>query len=183
MGFKKNWVYEGIASTESKDCSQNNAPMGFLSTGLKAITLRPYRNTRTYENIQRTKKCVLHSLELSEENVSSFHDFIWSEKAKKAKKVNSTGFLVLKAEKIKEDKANAGRSIVVCSVVKAEGKFFLFSRAPSLAFECVVKASKLGLRLEDDALLRAIIKNNLETIQRIAPNSECEKIAVKCSSL
>lgn len=183
IGFKKNWVYEGVASTENNDGSQNNAPMGFLSTDLKTIILRPYKNTRTYKNISRAKKCALHFFELSEENVSSFHDFIWNEKAKKAKKIKSSGRLFLNVEKVEEDKANKARSIITCSVEKAEGKFFLFSRAPLLAFESVLKASKLGLGLEDDALLRAMIKNNLETIKIIAPNSEFEKIAEKCSLL
>ncbi len=182
FGFRKNWVYEGIVSSANKGGSLNNAPMGFSTSDLKTITLRPYKNTRTYKNISRTKKCILHFLSIDEKNISLFHDFIWR-KEKKTKKMRSRGHFVLKAERIEEDTANAARSVVFCSVTRVAGNVSLFSRAPFLAFECVVKASKLGLGLEGDPLLRAIIKNHFETISRIAPHSKYERIAKACAEL
>lgn len=184
FGFRKGWVYEGIISSENEDDSTNNAPMGFFTSDLKTITLRPYKNTNTYKNVVRTKTCDLHMPEINEKNIRLFYNFIWNKRTKTRKlSKNSSGYLILKVERVESDARNNARSVIVCSIERVVGKVFLFSRAPFLAFECVVKASKLGFGLEQDAFLREIIKNNFETIKRIAPNSEYEKIAKKCAEL
>ncbi|MEM3030257.1 MAG: DUF447 family protein [Candidatus Micrarchaeia archaeon] len=184
-GMERDWIYEGIVSTYSPEGLANAAPMGFHSSDLKTIVVRPYRETQTYANIQARRCFVLNFVE----DVEEFYTHIFDTDKAGKERFRKTdidapalscapSYWQCKVLAFKED--GSGRGTITADVVDGVGKPTLLSRAPALALECVIAATKIGMDAEKDAFLKRFLEEAAATIARVAPKSKYEEIARGC---
>jgi len=60
LGFEKGWLCECIVTTYHADGSPNAAPMGVEAVDERRLVLRVHRDTDTYENLLRSRCCVVN---------------------------------------------------------------------------------------------------------------------------
>jgi len=184
-GMEKGWIYEGIVSTYSDEGGANAAPMGFHTDDLRTIVVRPYRQTQTYLNIQVRGCFVLNFVE----DVWEFYTHIFEPEKARGESFRKTdidapalscapSYWQCKVLAFKED--GSGRGTVTAEPIDGVGRPILLSRAPALALECIIAATKIGLSTEKDAFYRRLIEEAAAAISRIAPRSRYEEIARKC---
>ncbi|MEM4389708.1 MAG: DUF447 family protein [Candidatus Micrarchaeia archaeon] len=185
IGMERGWIYEGIVSTYSPEGQAHAAPMGFRSDDLKTIVVRPYKDTQSYINI-RAKGCfVLNFVD----DVGEFYTHIFEPEKAGMERFRRTdidapalscapAYWQCKVLAFKED--GSGRGTVTAEIIDGVGRPVLLSRAPALALECIIAATKLGVDAEKDAFLKQFLEETAALIARVAPGSRYEEIARAC---
>jgi hypothetical protein len=190
LGFKKNWVYEAIVTTECKGRA-HAAPMGISSTDYKRIKLEVYKTAETCRNISETG---FFAVNLTED-LSFFYSALFDRK--KIRYLQPKGFLMpvfkgadafIEARVISEK--DLGEKIIFIAevmVLKKRGRkeIKLINRAQSLALEALVKASKI--QAAKNPSVRKLLLEELRYIARAAsktaPGSLQARMALKMFSL
>jgi hypothetical protein len=177
LGFKKDWVYETIVTTQSAD-GMNAAPMGVWSTDLVSICLLIHKTAKTYENIRKEKRFAVNF----PGDVALFYDAILEDDTLRTE--NGTLALegcdaILEAEVSgMEDKGRSSEvtaKIISCRIKKRPQ---LINRAEYLALDSLIAYTKLSFVPEKEkAMLIERIRENLRVIRSTAPGSEFLKRA------
>jgi hypothetical protein len=170
IGFKRNWIYETIATTCSGS-RVNSAPVGVWTTDLHAVKFKLYKKTRTFRNISQNGFLAVSFPDA----VEVFHDALYAKNLKYAKTKNGNqsiaglSYLELKIASKKDlGYAVEFKAFIVCHNLKKNIR--LFNRAEFLALEYLIKKTKPKSNTRGLAEYRRVIK-------KVAPNSPYTKIA------
>ncbi|MCH5373046.1 MAG: DUF447 family protein [Planctomycetes bacterium] len=143
-------ILEGILTTVNTDGTANIAPMGpLVDEQITQLVLRPYKTSRTYQNLKRTGQGVLHvtdDVELLAR--AAVHRLDPMPKLAKARKVR--GFVLAEACRWYEFQVSslddrAERTTIACKVI-AKGRirdFFGFNRAKHAVVEAAILATRV----------------------------------------
>ena len=190
LGFKKDWVYEVIVTTEYQG-RPHAAPMGISSKDLNKIKLEVYKTAETCRNISETG---FFAVNLTED-ISFYYSSLFDRK--KIKYLRPKGFIVpaikgadafIEARVVSEK--DAGEKIIfsaeVISFRKAGKKDIkLINRATFLVMEALIKATKI--KAAKDAVKKRQFLEELRYIahaaSKTAPGSRQARMASKLSSL
>lgn len=170
-------ILEGIITSLGVDGRPNIAPMGTLvDDGITQFVLRPYKSSRTYANLKRTRQGVLHvtdDVELLARAAVKRLDPL--PPLAKAKKVD--GRVIVDACRWYEFHVTslddlAQRTTIACSVV-AKGRirdFFGFCRAKHAVVEAAILATRLDFLPADQ--VRAEFRRLAVLIDKTAGQQE-----------
>ncbi len=152
-------ILEGIVTTVNADGTANISPMGpLVDEQITQFVLRPYKTSRTYQNLRRMGQGVLHvtdDVELLAR--AAVHRLDPLPKLAKAKKVR--GFVLTDACRWYEFQVSslddrADRTTIACKVI-ARGRirdFFGFNRAKHAVVEAAILATRLDYQPPDQIL-------------------------------
>jgi hypothetical protein len=170
LGFRKFWIYEVIATTSNKGVV-NSAPMGAWTKDFKTISIRVYRDSKTFRNITENR-CVTLSLP---EKVETFEKTlkrrVGHSKTRQGYCISGLSFIDLKLKSVTllKDSAVVKARITGSRIRK---KVRLFNRAEYLTLEYLIKKTKPKVK-----------KKNLEELRRVvnkvAPKSVYSRIVAK----
>jgi hypothetical protein len=190
LGFRKDWVYETIVTTEYNSRA-HAAPMGISSTDYKKILLEVYKSAETCRNISETG---FFAVNLTDD-LSIYYSSLFDRK--KIRYIRPKGFIVpaikgadafIEARVVSEKEA--GEKIifaaeVICFKKTGKKEIKLINRAQSLAMEALIKATKV--RAAKDAAKKKQLIEELRYIahaaSKTAPGSRQARMASKLSSL
>lgn len=190
LGFKKNWVYEVIVTTEYNGIA-HAAPMGVSSSDLRKILVSVYKSAETCRNISETGFFAVNFTNDMSLFYSSLHE------KKKIKYIQPKGLVISvlgKADAFVEARVtsekDADEKIIFTAEVigfakNGKRKIQLINRAESLALEALIKASKI--KATKDSVKRKHLLDELRYIafaaSKTAPDSSHARMASKLSSL
>jgi hypothetical protein len=153
-------ILEGIVVSRDEHGEVNIAPMGpRVDRELTRFVLRPFRTTKTYQNLNRTGRCVVHVTD----DVMLLARAAVGQLERPPRLAAIDGFdcprladacrwFALQAESIHDA---AERATIVCRVV-AQGElrpFFGFNRAKHAALEGAILATRIGILSDDEIRL------------------------------
>ena len=193
-------IYETIVTTIDKENKPNAAPMGIYIDNDNFIIIKPFLESKTFENLWEQEKCVINISndprlfvlsalfkdELSEDSFISDKEF----DIPILRQCKDSYFLVSVVQKDKE----LQKGYFKCKIKKKKLQpvnIFVFTRAFSLLLEILIHSTriiefrKVGNSIEVDKLTK-LVKEHASVIRRIPPqNSEyiilLEKILAKLS--
>ncbi len=188
LGIKEGIIYEAIATTSDKQNTPNAAPVGFVHNK-KRITLKLFKNTRTYRNILDTQLCTLN---LCNDGILFFYTAfkeITEEKINLEKKgnyfhlVGAGACIDLETEQIKN--IDNDRDLIICrikriTIYKPHINKIALTRADTALIEATIHATRIPVFLEKndtDKVRRLItlINHYSSVINRVSPRTEYEK--------
>jgi hypothetical protein len=190
LGFKKDWVYEVIVTTEYKG-KAHSAPMGISSKDFKKIKLEVYKTAETCRNISETG---FFAVNLTD-NISIFYSSLFDKK--KIRYLQPKGFVIpvlkeadgfFEARVVSEK--DAGEKIIFKAEVigfkrTVKKDIRLINRAESLALEALIKSSKIPSA--KDSTKKKHLLEELRYIalaaSKTAPGSSQARMASKLFSL
>lgn len=172
LGFLKNVIIETVVTTYGADARPNAAPMGVVRVGKDEVEIRPYKDTRTYENLRSTKATVVNVTD----DVNVFYATTFKERGdvptewfEKGSTVNAPRLrdasACIEVEAIDTHDVSAERAAFRCKVKLIEVKKTVpsaFNRSVSATIESVIHATRVKVLLqkgktkEADELIRLI---------------------------
>ena len=186
LGLVPGWKYEAIVTTLSGD-KPHAAPMGVRVIDGNTIWLEIYKTSATAKNIKKNKSFAANFTG----DVSLFYRSLYK-KGPLEYAPEKAGPPVLKdaeawIEATLVDTQDLGPTVryvaAATACFKKNKNARIVNRADSLALECMIKASKVAfLTGAEKEFLVKEIENMLQTVTRIAPGSEAEKMAKDIAS-
>ena len=187
LGFLKGCIYETIVSTYDSDGKPHAAPMGALTTDGEKIVLRPFKTTRTYQNIIRNHAAVMN---ITSDPILFYRSVFGGDlKFKESHMVNSPALeeadgwaeLVLESGRdLSRDRSELTLNVVRVELVsKRSAK--AYSRAVHAIIESVIHATRIPIFLggeKNDEALRLVekVRDYRNLVERVAPNTVYSKL-------
>lgn len=186
LGFLENVIVEAIISTYNPNNEPNAAPMGIIMNEKKQLLIRPFINTRTYQNIVRNGCAVINITSKAELYYqTTFKDgkipLEWFESAKlvnapRLKKADA--YLETSVINIQQYEKDRVEILLKIEMIDLKDKYIpqVYCRANFMVIESIIHATRIQAFLSQgrftdlDELMRMIQHYN-NIIQRIAPNS------------
>jgi hypothetical protein len=147
-----NVILEGIVTTINADGSANIAPMGpRVDLALERLVLRPFRTSRTYENLKRTGQGVLHVTDdvelIARAAVGEVHPAPRMERAQGIEGwilVDACRWYTFRVDSLddREDRTHIEARVVSRGTVR---EFFGFNRAKHAVLEAAIVATRTAL--------------------------------------
>jgi hypothetical protein len=170
-------ILEAIISTENLDGSMHVAPMGpHVSDDLLQWTLKPFQTSKTFQNLYRTNRCVVHvvddALLLAKAVIGQAND-------SPSRFVEGAGFVLLGAchwysLSIESWDIHQPRAVALCQVrsLGNERPFFGWNRAKHAVVELAILSSRIGMLAPD--FIQGEIERLRILIDKTAGESETE---------
>lgn len=142
-------ILEGIVTTLNEDGSPNISPMGpEVDTPLTTFVLKPYKSSRTYQNLKRTGEGVLHVTDdvelIARAAINRLDELLATFPTDAVAGVVLAEACRWYAFRVAELNDNDDRTRIECKVV-AEGRlrdFFGFNRAKHAVLEAAILATR-----------------------------------------
>lgn len=177
LGFKENWIYEAIVSTE-EDGNINHAPMGVWTQDLKTLTLKTYKTSRTADIINDTREFTVNLTD----DLDLFYKALYEKDQIKAGK-SDTGkpcikgvdaYIVAKVVEVQDlgEAYEFTGEVVESKVIK---KPRLVNRADALMLETLIEYTKLPYVKGKEAA-KTWIREYCRTIKKVAPGSKYDDV-------
>jgi uncharacterized protein len=170
-------ILEAIITTESLEGAMHVAPMGpHVSEDLSQWTLKPFQTSKTFQNLYRTNRCVVHvvddALLLAKAVVGKANDA-------QSRFIDDSGFVLLQAchwyaLSIVSWDISQPRAVAICRVESSGNQqpFFGWNRAKHAVVELAILTSRVGM-LESE-FIQAEIERLRILIDKTAGESETE---------
>lgn len=180
LGFRRNWIYETIITTESGG-RPHAAPMGVSSRNLKTLILSIYKTSETYRNIDATG---FFAVNLTDD-VELFYDSLFNRKklrfreTKKLRLPCIYGVDGVIGARIKSEKDLGDKMFYEAEMLFYEGlrRINLVNRGKALAFEALIKASKIdSFKGEEREKLIEELRYIVLASSKVAPKSSFARI-------
>jgi uncharacterized protein len=173
-------ILEGIVTTLNADGSPNISPMGpEVDSPLTAFVLKPYKSSRTYQNLKRTAEGVLHVTDdvelIARAAINQFDELPATFPAEAVKGVVLADACRWYAFRVADLDDREDRTRIDCRVVD-EGRrrdFFGFNRAKHAVIEAAILATRTSFLPQSDvnqqlARLETLVKKTGGPEERIA---------------
>ena len=188
LGFVPEQVVETILTTITHDGKPNAAPMGVWVKPRLQLTVRPFVETQTANNLAENPEAVINITDDSRiffntafKKEISEEDAFWFEPAQivKAPRLRGMlGYIEITVEPSKEKMGIQEQEEFECRVQRVDAPVrppTVYSRARFAAIECVIHATRIRVLHEIDPVatekLLTSIQEHHMLVQRIAPNS------------
>lgn len=154
-------ILEGVVTTQNSDLTTNIAAMGpEVGSDLSSFILKPFKTSRTFENLSRTSRGILHVVDNVEIILSSVIN-IWHEQPQlKRSPISDCHYLADACRwfefEVIDWEVNQDRTRLTCRTLHAETirDFFGFNRAKHVILEAAVLASRIHMTGPEPLLKR-----------------------------
>lgn len=187
FGFKKNQIIETIICTNNQDESANAASMGVFLKDSSTLIIRPFVNTRTYDNLIREKRATVN---LTSDPLLHYKTGLKQVSDKDMlRELRKSQFLeapeLKKADAIiavlvkKNLRQNKDRGTFECLPIAAThlkmAPIKAYSRAPHALLECIIHATRVEVysKLSKRKVKRllSLIEHHRKIIHKVSSNS------------
>jgi hypothetical protein len=184
IGMKKNWIYEVIISTFHVRVP-HAAPMGIWSEDFDTLNMAIYKDSKTLENIIKTKVFTANFVD----DITIFYESLFDKESityKHSKQINtpvikdSSAIIECKVKHIakKENRFHIRAKIVD---IRIWDEIKLINRAEGLDLESLILATRLPHL--PDRRIEETLKENFRIISKVSPDSKSQYIMEKVMNL
>jgi hypothetical protein len=203
LGFIKGTIGETIVSTYDLNGQPRAAPMGILMENDEQLTIKPFRTSLTYKNLQ-TKRCAVVNLTYNPQlfYLTTFKDLRLDEKLpdgmfEKAETIDAprlkTADSTIEVSVAKTDSFSSERAEILCNVQLVKSSKALpkvYCRAQFATIEAIIHSTRIKLFIRGNKqqqkkaiqLLKLINICN-DIVNRTAPNSIYSQIMTELDQM
>jgi hypothetical protein len=164
LGFRRDWVYEIIVTSNAPGGRPHSAPMGVLSRDLRTLTIIAYKKTRTCRNLLSngffTVSLPDSVLEFQKALMDNKQRYV---KTKTGYRLTGLGYMKLKVTAMKDAGDVVEFTASVLNGRVQEGQR-LFNRAEMLALEYLIRKTKPHAGRNELSEIRRVVN-------KVAPKS------------
>lgn len=197
LKIKPNQIIETIVSTYNPDKTFNAAPMGIIFKKNGNFTVKPYQQTKTYENLQFWRCCTVNLTTKPELFlITAFKNSEklpkkWFRHGKTVKAPNLKVADVFIEAKVRRVKVRKNRAEFFCKptyVKFVNSPSYGYCRASFAVIESIIHTTRVKLflleeRNEEVEWLLKLIHHYQNLVSRVAPRSSYERVMVKLTKI
>lgn len=187
IGFKNNSIVETILVTRNVDGTPNPAPMGVARIGDKILEIKPFKSSRTFQNLTRNNEACINitqdpTLFLTTAFKKEVQEFHFGEIDNELRMLRAGVHIFIKildVGEVSEYRSRCSSSVSSIELINRVPK--VFSRGRAFAIEAIIHATRLKAFCDKKGLTTRKILNKFnickESVIRVSPkNSDDRKV-------